>query len=165
MVILHESDEALAHARALCNHLMAKLWAELDIEFLQWPFDELREQQISKEAAAKAAAADVVVVAAAAEGEFDPAFVEWTERLVDLRQQHEGALVGLFSPEFEARASGPSSRDMHLHRVALRAGMDYLKHLPDRPSHGIPDLVEWCTSRANKFTGTLDQIIRTEPTL
>jgi hypothetical protein len=165
MVILHESDKALAHARALCDHLMAKLWAELDIELHQWPFDQLREQAAAQEAALKAASADLVVVAARPEGQFDPDFIEWTERLVDLRQQHEGALVGLFHQDVESTGLGVCPRDMHLHRVAVRAGMDYLKHLPDRPPHGIPDLLEWCSARASKFTGTLDQIIRSEPTL
>jgi hypothetical protein len=163
LVILHETDQALMHARTLCDHLMGELWAEVDLDLHQWPFDRLWEQATSEEAASKAAVADLVVVAAAPEGEFAPEFVEWTERLVGLRQHHEGALVGLFAPVDEAAPGVSSSRDVHLHRVALRAGMDYLKHLPDHPSHGIPDLNEWCSSRATKFTGTLDQIIRTEP--
>jgi hypothetical protein len=56
-----------------------------------------------------------------------------------------------------------SSRDVQLHRLALRAGLDYLNRLPQTPPHGIPDMADWCASRAETRTATLDQIIGSSP--
>lgn len=162
VVILHETEEALAHAKSLCERIMAEMWTDLDIDVQQWAIAQLSEQTHASEAASKAAQANVVVVAAAGEGEFPMGFMEWTERLVELRHHHEGALVGLFAPGTGTEGSA-SSRVVQLHRVALRAGMDYLNHFPKSPSRTIPDLLEWCASRAEKLTGTLDEIIRTRP--
>ena len=164
LVILHESEEALEHARSLCERIMQEMWTELDIDVRQWPFASLSGQDISAEVASKSARAEVVVVAAAGEGEFATEFIEWTERLVALRQKREGALVGLFTPG-TGKKGGRTLRDVHLHRVALRAGMDYLNHLPQTPSSGIPDVTGWCASRAETITGTLDQIISADPNL
>lgn len=162
VVILHETDEALTHAMSLCERIMADLWTDLDIDVQQWPMALLAEQTQATEAASVAAHASVVVIAAVGEGEFSPVFTEWTEQLAAMRHHHEGALVGLFVPG-SGKEGGASTRDVQLHQVALRAGMDYLNHLPDSPGHGIPDLTEWCSSRAGTLTSTLDDIIRTDP--
>lgn len=162
VVIVHETNEALAHANSLCERIMAQMWNAVDIDVCHWPFTVLSKDSVAQEAASRAATAEIVVVAAAGEGTFSSTFLEWTERLVDLRQKHEGALVALFAPGTR-KEEGARSRDVQLHRVALRAGMDYLNHLPDSPRRTIPDLMEWCASRAETFTGTLDEIIRDEP--
>lgn len=162
LVILHESAETLEHAQSLCDRIISEMWAEMDMEIHRWPFTVLAGDPTSAEAARKAAGADVVVVAANGVGEFSPDFVAWTEQFVALRQKHEGALVGLLVPD-TGKGAGTSPRDVHLHGLALRAGMDYLKHLPNSPHGSIPDMVEWCASRAETFTGTLDEIIRSEP--
>lgn len=162
VVILHESEEALEHAKSLCDQILSEMWKEVDMEIEQWPFSLLSDRAVSAEAASKAAMAEVVVVAAAGEGEFSPGFIDWTNRLVGLRDHHEGALVGLFAPG-TGKEGGASSRDVQLHHVALRAGMDYLNHFPDRPHLSIPDLTEWCAARAETLTGTLDEIIRRDP--
>jgi hypothetical protein len=162
VVILHETDETLAHAKYLCERIMADMWTELDIDVQQWPMAVLSEQTQAAKAASVAAHASVVVVAAEGEGEFSQDFMEWTERLAAMRHHHEGALVGLFVPVV-AKEGAACSRDAKLHQVALRAGMDYLNHFPESPARGIPDLMEWCASRAGTFTSTLDDIIRTDP--
>lgn len=162
ILIVHETDEALVHAMTLCERIMAGMWASADIDVDQWPFAVLSNPTDSEQSATRAALADIVVIAAAGEGEFPPDFTEWTQRWVGQRQHHEGALVGLFAPG-TGKEGGAASRDVQLHHIALRAGMDYLNHLPDTPARPIPDLMEWCAERAEKHTGTLDQIIQIDP--
>ena len=162
LVILHESGEALEHAESLCDRIISEMWAELDMEIHRWPFTVLASDPTSDEAARKAALADVVVVAATSGNEFSQEFLAWADRFVDLRQKREGALVGLI-PSGKGKSGGTPSQDVQLHHLALRAGMDYLNHLPNSPHGSIPDLTEWCASRAETFTGTLTEIIRSDP--
>jgi hypothetical protein len=161
VVILYESQEALNRALELCDRIMTRLWADLNIEVAHWHIDELAASIPGEEATAKAATADIVVVAASKEGEFSRGFTLWVERWLAQRERREGALVGLLHPEAR-KADESSSRDRQLHRLALRAGMDYLNHLPTTRPHSIPDVTGWCTSRADTVTSTLNQIIRTE---
>jgi hypothetical protein len=162
MVILYDTQSALSRATGICERIMTRFWQDLDIEMAHWPLDSLAEAEHGEAAASKAAAADILVVAASGTGKFPEAFASWTERWLARRNQHEGALVGLFDPGTGSKGES-ASRDIQLHQLALRAGMDYLRHLPSTPLHSIPDSTEWCASRAERLTGTLDEIIRSNP--
>ena len=164
LVIVHETDESLKRAMSLCERIMSQMWEDLDIQMAHWPMRELIGRSPGEEATANAANADILVVAAGSDPELPREFWQWTERWLAERQGHEGALVGLFE-EGSDRDRRRDARDRQLHQLALRAGMDYLNRLPDTPPHGIPDNTGWCASRAGEFTGTLDQIIRSDPGL
>jgi hypothetical protein len=158
VVILYETDEVLSRATSLCDRIMEEHWNDVDIHVDHWPFEKLVASDTAFAAAAKAALADILVVTTASEGGFSPEFLEWTELLLGARKNREGALVGLFAPGTAAVA-----HDTQLHRLALRAGMDYLNRLPTSPPQCLPDQTDWCASRAKTFTGTLDAIMRDKP--
>jgi hypothetical protein len=50
-----------------------------------------------------------------------------------------------------------------LHHLALRAGVDYLKHLPQEREGRIAEETEWCADRAAAVTGTLADILQKDP--
>jgi hypothetical protein len=161
VVILHESNEALGRANAWCDHLLDQHWLEADLEFDRWPFDALQEEANATAVLHAAAEASIVVIAAGTEGCFDEAFCGWAERWVARRAGREGALVGLLTS-----GSGTShigcERDVALHHLALRAGVDYLSQLPEGHAGGIPEETEWCSDRASTVTGTLSEILERE---
>ena len=158
VVILYETDEVLSRATSLCDRIIEENWNDFEIRVDHWPFEKLVATDTAAEAAVEAAQADILVVATAGQDGFSTGFLQWTELLLGLRGNREGALVGLFT-------SGDASATRHtqLHRLALRAGMDYLNRLPTSPGHWIPDQPDWYASRAQTITGTLDEIIRHDP--
>lgn len=161
VVILHENDQALSRAKSLCERIMEEFWHDLEIRFTNWAMERLTDEVLRTEAAAHAGYADILVVATTGSSVVPEHFMQWAERWLAQREPREGVLVGLFENKAE---NGGNSWDIQLHRLALRAGMDYLKHLPQTPpSSSIPDITGWCASRAETVTGTLDQIIRNEP--
>jgi len=162
VVILYESQEALTRAKEMCERIMVELWEDMDIQLAHWAMDLLAQDPHAKKATDRAAVADVLVVAAKGTGEFPPEFSNWIDHMVAQRRRHEGALVGLFNAE-NGNPGEPCSWDIRLHQLALRAGMDYLNHLPHSPRYAIPDATNWCTSRAETFTGTLDEILHSNP--
>jgi hypothetical protein len=158
VVILYETDDVLSRAATLCDHIMQEHWTEVDIHVEHWSFEKLLAAETAADAAAEAATADVLVVATGGGDGLSTEFLEWTEVLLGARKHREGALVGLFPPGINCAAL-----DTQLHHLAVRAGMDYLNRLPRSPGHGIPDQPDWCASRAETVTGTLDEIIRHKP--
>ena len=160
LVILHENEDALNRAMEMCDRVTVQVWGECDLHVDRWSMATLMEESSASEAANRAGKADIVVVAATGNSPVPEHFSEWAEQWLDCRQCHEGALVGLIHEEDPGERS---QWDIHLHQLALRAGMDYLNHLPHKPSTTIPDTTGWCATRAETFTGTLDQIIRNEP--
>jgi hypothetical protein len=162
VVILHETEEALSRANALCDHLLNQHWLEVDLHFERWPFEALQQEGTGADALRAALEASIVVVAAEAAGDFDEGFRGWAQRWVTRRSDHEGALVGLLTAAAGEGQPG-CSRDVALHHLALRAGMDYLNHLPSGRPGGIPDETDWCAARASALTGTLSDILQKEP--
>ena len=160
LVILHENEEALNHATKMCDRITGQASHNEDLQLNNWSIESLVEETIANEAADLAGDADVVVIAASGYGTFPEAFRQWTEQWLVRRQSREGTLVWLFR---DVKPAEGSHWDVQLHQLALRAGMDYLKHLPDQLTQAIPDVTEWCATRAETYTGTLDQIIRNEP--
>jgi len=156
VVVLHETEGALSRATTLCDRIMEQHWKDFDIHVDHWAFDQLGITEAGQQAAVQAGRADILVITAEGEGSFSTEFLQWTDTMLSLRKHREGALVGLLDP-------GTGVREGQLHRLALRAGMDYLNHLPNSLRHGIPDLPEWCASRAETVTSTLNEIIRSEP--
>jgi hypothetical protein len=162
VMILHESDDALRRVTHLCDHLTRQHWLQVDLEFEYWPFSALHRAETEPRATRAAIEAEIVMISAMAEPEFPEPFVNWAERWVVRRAGHEGALVGALVAEAGRCATG-CERDVWLHRLALRAGMDYLRHLPDVPKGSIPNTEDWCSSRAAAVTDTLSGILRSEP--
>ncbi len=161
VVILHESDEALHRVNRLCDHLLNQHWEEVELFFDRWPFSALFQPESGVSALQAATEAQIVVISAAAEREFPQAFVAWAERWAAHRAGREGALVGVFEPSEGACPTG-CERDILLHRLALRAGLDYLKHFPGSPPGLIPDAEDWCAARATTLTDTLSKILQSE---
>lgn len=162
VVILHDTRESLTRATALCEQIMVRFWEEMDIQLAHWAMETLSGSDAGEEAAAHAATADILVVATSGSGAFPREFTVWTENWLNRRKQREGMLVSLLNLEQDSE-SPTHLREVHLHRLALRAGMDFLNHLPQTPPHSIPDVTNWCSSRAATLTSTLDQIIRSNP--
>lgn len=158
VVILHETEEALCRATALCDRIMKQHWTDVDIRLDHWAFHDLEIAEVGYRAATRAGRADLLVVAAEGKGIFPIQFLQWADLMLGLRKHHEGALVGLLDP-----GPGAAGRDGQLHRLAIKAGMDYLNHLPISPKCGIPDIQGWCATRAQTVTGTLNEIIRSDP--
>lgn len=161
-VILYEDDAALRRANDLCDQLLNEEWMEADLHFDHWPMRDLAKEHAAKDAMESAVQADVVVVAALATGEFAGEVRAWLEHWAAHRSGREGALVGLLATEETRHVTG-GPRDRFLHHLAVTAGMDYLNHLPLDAIHALPDEPDWCTSRAQAMTGTLDDILQTEP--
>lgn len=162
VVILHETQETLQRATALCDRLLETSWKDMDLQMTRWSMELLSGIVEREQAAAAAAAAHVVVIAANPAGPFPEGFRAWTEQWLARRGSREGALVGLFVSEDSARHIFTPRADQ-LHRLAVQAGMDYLTHLPDSPAGGLPDAMDWFTQRATTQTGTLSRIVGSEP--
>lgn len=162
VVIFHEQDEDLIRATYLCDQLMSRYWANLDIRIKQWPFAALNSDPAARDAGGEAVAADLLVVAASNEGEFDEGFLTWIEHWLPQREQREGALVALLGSISESEGR-QSYRHVRLHKLALKAGLDYLNHLPETPKDRLTNFDTWSASRAQTVTDTLKDILNMPP--
>ena len=159
VVVAYEDTATRDRAVLLCDHLVNKLWDDLDFELSWWKFDFLRDPQIAAEAAAAAGKADMVVFSAHAAQEFPPTVKTWVESWVANRDGRDSALVALIGME-EDLTKGTSPIHIYLRDVAHRAKMDYLSDVPDAPSVGVDGSVGAIAQRAETVTSVMERILQ-----
>jgi hypothetical protein len=82
----------------------------------------------------------------------------WVESWLQRRGDREGALMDLAESGAEK-----SPKHIYLRSVAHRGGMDYLTEMPCSTVESIPDSLEYCTERARRVTGVLEEILAHQP--
>jgi hypothetical protein len=158
VVVAYEDTATRDRAMLLCDHLVERLWEDIDLEISWWTFDYLRDPQIAADAASAADAADLVIFSAHPDHLLPPAVKSWIETWAVSREDRESALVALIARADEPIA-GVSPTHLYLRSVAQRARMDYLADLPDALSDQIQDPVEAIMHRAVTVTSVMDRIL------
>lgn len=156
--VLYERAPDRQRASRFCDQMIANFWSQLRIELDWCQIHALSQPARASTAIRQACEADVVVMATTNTREFQAHEMAWLQRWVSERRKHEGILVGLLEPA----QSGASAPDRHaeLHQLAVRAGMDYLKGLPEIIHCCLPEVPVWYLTRANEMSSVLNGIIQ-----
>lgn len=120
----------------------------------------LMDSAKADEAARKAEQADLVIFAVGCVGDLAQDIKAWIERWIGRRGEREGAVIGLIDRQTWSGEIA-SLKEVYLRHSALRAGMDYLSHVPSTMTWAIPDSLDSYSERAGQVTHVLDDILHT----
>jgi hypothetical protein len=162
VAVVYEDPTACERAVSFCNQMANRFWAGFELNLSWWPFAQLEEADLARDAAKKAAFADVVVFAVNSGGDFTWPVKAWIETWLDQRGEREGILVGLLEPAGGA-GGGEKQKHCFLRNAAHRGGMDYLTEVPQDFSRSIPDSLDWYSERAGQVTCLLTNILHQRP--
>ncbi|HET7626035.1 MAG TPA: hypothetical protein VFM25_12300 [Verrucomicrobiae bacterium] len=126
-------------------------------------FDILRNTAGATEMINKAAQADLLVFSFSSQGDFPQELKLWIERWLGKRCEREGSLVGLVTDRIQSVCPFASLKEIYLRHTALRAGMDYLSHVPPSAGKVIPDSLDSFSQRAGQMTSVLGGILQSQP--
>lgn len=162
VIIVHEDAGTRDHAARFCRQLAELHGAGMEFQFHWWSGDRLANATDAGEAAAAAARAPMVVLSLQPEGDVPAVIKHWIEHWLRARGEREGALIGLVETDPNP-CSIACLKEVYLRRVAHRAGMDYLSHVPPIAPRAIPDSLDSYNERAGRMTAVLDEILHTQP--
>lgn len=163
VIVIYES--AQAHERAL--HFCGRLARQRgEAPHAHWyGFDNLRNNAAATEMINKAAQADLLVFSFSSQGDFPRELKLWIERWLGKRCEREGSLVGLVTDRIQSVCPFASLKEIYLRHTALRAGMDYLSHVPPSAEKVIPDSLDSFSQRAGQMTSVLGGILQSQPAI
>lgn len=96
------------------------------------------------------------------ENDFPAELKLWIERWLPKRTEREGAIVGIFIRGSSGNvARSGSQKEIYLRQIALRAGMDYLSHVPRLGRKAMPESLDVFSQRAGQMTSVLNDILQT----
>lgn len=124
-VFMYEDRDAHARALNLYAHLTIAVSREIPIEFTWWAIPMLQSPQRASAARDAALAADLVIIAAHSAFDWSPAFKLWIESWTQCQQRRLSAIGGLFLPT-GLRPHGGCGREVYLHNMAKKLGVDFL---------------------------------------
>ena len=160
VIVLYEGSSAREFVAQSSQELSERSRAGEPLDVRWFSLSTLSDAGVARELAQHAARADLIVFAGACTGDWPDDVKLWMESWIGQRGEREGAIVGVVIPESPI---GPieiaSLKEVYLRHAAHRAGMDYLCHVPASISKGIPDSLEYCSSRAGQITSLLDEIL------
>ncbi len=159
VAVVYDDTATRDRAMLLCDHLVGRLWEDIDFEFSWWKFDYLRAAQIAADAAAAARNADMIIFSAHAARELTPTVRNWIGTWTGERENREGALVALIGTAHDL-IRGASPVHHYLRDVAKRARMEYLSNLPEAVSEPFDVSVDAILSRATTVTLVMDRILK-----
>ena len=168
IVVIYDAPDTREQAMHACDHLVQRFWAESELEVTWWSTAMLERSDLAGKAVEKAIEADLVMFALQPEGDLPFTVREWIESWLSRRGDREGALVDLMSRDTEATNDVIGERQMYLCHAAHRGGMDYLTREPQNISWSFPDTLDSVTTRAERITHVLDEILHKQsapPTL
>lgn len=154
LVAVFESNLSRDAAVAFCDTLFQKFWNICTFDVHWTPIADLHETQKNHQAARAAAEADLILISLGPHGEVPWPLQSWAEKLVQLRGEREGALIGLMEG-----SEWMGDRQRFLRELAHQAGLDFLTRVPDTLHYSIPDSLEWCSRRAAEKSSVLDAIL------
>jgi hypothetical protein len=162
VIIVQDDADTREKAARFCRQLIDLHGAGTEFHFQWWSGDRLVNSTDASEAVAAAARANMVVLALLPEGDVPAGIKQWIEHWLRARGEREGVLVGLMENEPDP-CSIACLKEVYLRRIAHRAGMDYLSHVPRIAPHAIPDSLDSYNERAGQMTAVLDEILHTQP--
>ncbi len=160
VVVVYEDLENRETAVAFCDGLVEKFWSRFGFDVGWWSFDLLAQASPADEASVKAAEADLVVFATRADQELPRHLEAWLESWLSRRENHEGALIGLVTPEVGMCGT---RKDCRLRQLARQANMDYFTQLPQNLHSPIPEECDSYADRAQQMTDVLEGILHQPP--
>jgi hypothetical protein len=160
IVVIYDAPAGREQAMHACDHLVQRFWAESELEVTWWSSAMLERSEMAGKAVEKAIGADLVIFALEPEEELPLCLKDWIETWLSRRGDREGALVDLMSRDTEA-INVAGERQMYLRHAAHRGGMDYLTREPQNISWSFPDSLDSVTTRAERVTRVLDEILHT----
>jgi len=162
-LVAYEDATTRDRAMGICDRIVQKFWKDVGFDFSWWRFDFLRDSDIIQAAAQAAARADLIFISAHATRELPSAVQTWIETWLRRRESKRGVLAALIGTE-EDTLRGLTPIHVYLREAAQRANMDYLPQSMDAPLDKLDGSFETITSRAEKVTSLLDNILH-RPTL
>lgn len=160
VLVIYETVAAREYVARTCNECWPLAAAD---RMPQWrSSSRLDEPKFADETAQLAMAADIVVFTGPAENGFAPESKLWIERWISKRDEREGAIVGIFiSRTAPPQEKSGTQKEIYLRQIALRAGMDYLSHVPRFGIRAMPDSLDVYNQRAAQMTSVLHDILQT----
>jgi hypothetical protein len=162
VAVVYEDPTACERAVSVCNQMANRFWAGFEFDLSWWPFAQLEDADLARDAANKAAVANVVVFAANSGGDFTLPVKAWIETWLNQRGEREGFIVGLLDPAGGA-GGGEGQKHRFLRNAAHRGAMDYLTEVPQDISRSIPDSLDSYAERADQVTCLLTNILLQRP--
>lgn len=158
ILVVYENSTVREHTLGSMPELETQNDADTARDVYWCSFTMLEDSVQADEAARKAEQADLVVFAVGCTGDLAQEIKTWIERWVVRRGEREGAMIGLVDRQ---SWSGDVAclKEIYLRHSALRAGMDYLLHVPPTQSKAIPDSLDSYSARAGEVTSVLDGIL------
>lgn len=160
VLVIYETVAAREYVARTGNHCGSV--APVD-KMPQWrSSSRLNEPKFADEAAELALRADVIVFTGTAEDDFPAELKLWIERWFSKRAEREGAIVGIFiSRTAPHQEKSGTRKEIYLRQIALRAGVDYLSHIPRLGIKAMPDSLDVYNQRAVQMTSVLHEILQT----
>jgi hypothetical protein len=161
-MVVYETPAAREYAADVCEHVVG---LPADAENFWWiSCEELGNTRKADAALRAAENADVIIIAANAEDDFEPVLKLWIERWLAKRHNREGTLAGIFEGEGSSIPGVATQKEIYLRHVAHRAEMDFISHLPTSFRKTVPESLDDFSTRAQKMTHVLDEILHTKAT-
>jgi hypothetical protein len=157
-LIAYEDSTTRDRAMQTCDRLVQKFWKDLEFDFSWWRFDFFRDAAILDAAASAAVKADLILISAHAGRELPLPVQKWIDAWVPLRKQWKGMMVAMIGTGKDP-LKGLTPIHVYLREAAQCANMDYLAQVVDAPLGRLDGSVEKITSRAEKVTSVLDNIL------
>ena len=162
-LIAYEDSVTRDRAMRMCDRLVEKFWKDFEFDISWWRFDFLRDAELAQAAASTAARSDLVLISAHGGRELPAAVSHWIETWVARRGPRSGILAAMIGTG-EDPFKGLTPIHVFLREAAQRANMDYLPQSMDAPLNKLDGSIETITTRAEKVTSLLDNILH-RPTL
>ena len=157
-LVAYEDPPTRDRALRVCDRLMERFWKDLEFNFSWWRFDFFTDSTMVEAAASAAAHSHLLLVAAHARRELPSAVQRWVEAWLPRRQSRPGVLAAMIGTEHD-ELRGLTPIHVYLRETARRAHMDYLPDTMDAPLGQWDGSIEPITSRAQKMTSLLDNIL------
>lgn len=157
VVVFYEDSKTRVSAVHFCDRLVKRFWREKEFDIHWCSFSKLGDQAIAEATSRKAEKADILVFSMLPKGAMTGETMDWIEKWLCTRAEHEGVLVGLLSGEgFDVFGC---EKHIYLRNLAHRLSMDYWTEIPEHLSRAIPDSLESYSARADRVTHVLDEIL------
>ena len=121
VILVYEDRASAVRGLALYQRLVAELGGDGDFNLNVWKFAVLGVRRLAELSAGQAAEADLIIVCTRDETEPAEPVRAWFERWLDLKGQHNCALVVVGEAASEQPA--PTRQGGFYHRLAQRAGV------------------------------------------
>lgn len=131
IVVLYDGNSTRARAMAACDFLVSQFWEHVELKFHWWRTDFLEDTAMATVAARDAITADFLIISSDQREQPSASLERWFESWLDLRGEHQGALVDLTAEQAGQTFGLTETRLQFFREVCRRGNFDYLTTLAE----------------------------------